>query len=261
MWNKCRKWMISLNTIKGLLLILLITMSKVSLAQQPAYDPGQEVTALVRVIDYKRTGHHIPSGNVTLKIDEVLSGSPGDSVIHFSVLEDKYLIDKIFGQMAGQPEIVASHKPFILKYTVFPEEMRYEGEYLVIWTANVDRRESLEKLESLLRSYMDESEKSTFHGFTESLMMEMKNERYGRMFFNDKGTNYVYIETYPGSAEWILAIPDDGYTHSREMSAERLKLEKEGRIFYEENGLKKIAHRQNPGSDYWWTATIKTNRE
>lgn len=256
MWSKSRILILQ-AWIKGLLFILFIQLSHVSFAQEPAYDPGKEVTALVQVVAYRHTGHHIPSGNVTLKIEKVFSGIPEDTLLHFPGLENKYLIDKIFGQGTGEVDIIASHKPFVLKYTVFPDAFFSKGEYTVIWTATLNRKESLEKLETLIRSMIDKSGKTTLSEFTNSPLMALKNERYGRLFFNYKETNYVYIETYPGSTKWILAIPDDGYTHSRSMPAERLKLEKEGRIFYEENGVKKVAHRQNPGSDYWFIATVK----
>ncbi len=236
-------------------MLLFVCSIHYPLIGQQAYDPALEVTALVHVIGYQPTGHHIESGDVTLKVDEVYSGSLRDSVIRFSVLNDKYLMDKIFGQKSDSATILAGKEHFVLKYTYFQEEMMPEPEYHLIWAATRERKGSLEKLEALLVPFINETENPELPMMMRSPINLMKEERFGRLFFSQKETNLVYLETYPGSTKWVLATPEDGYTHSRKMSDELLKKEKEGRIFYDEDGHAKIAHRQNPESDYWFIAT------
>ncbi|XOV94898.1 MAG: hypothetical protein ACFHWX_09350 [Bacteroidota bacterium] len=238
------------------MMVFFLLTDQFTMAQQSMADPDKEITALVQIIEFERTGYHVSSSKISLKILEVYSGSPEDSVIRFPRLENRYLIDKIFGQKVSPSEILASKKDFVVKYAPTSWEMMYEGDYRLIWAAATERKASLEKLESLLRSYMDELDDTMTLEFEELVLMELKSESYGRFYFNHRGTNYVYIETYPGSLEWILAIPDEGHIHSRDMSAALLKLEKKGRIFYEKDGVKKIAHRQHPDSEYWYTATI-----
>ena len=241
------KWLISI--------FIIVCFIHFTLVGQQAYDPALEVTALVHVISYQPTGHHIESGDVTLKVDEVYSGTLRDSVIRFPVLNDKYLIDKFFGQKADSVTILAGKERFVVKYTYYQEEMMPEATYHLIWASTRERRASLEKLESLLVPFVVEKKGSTIPIVMSSPINLMKNEAFGRLFFTDNDTNLVYLETYPGSADWILATPDEGYTHSRKMSDELLKTEEGGRIFYEEGGHTKIAHRQHPASDYWFMAT------
>ncbi len=248
-WNQC---MSPIRLVRTLLVVLIIQYPQAADGQM-TYDPSLEVTALVRVIGYEPTPHHIPSGDVTLKVDEVYTGTLRDSVLRFSGLNDKYLVEKIFGQRATQAAILAQDLPFVLKYTYYQEEMMPEATYQLIWTATSERRASLEKLESLLIPFVENNEDTPL--VMSSPINLMKNEGFGRLFFTDDEINLVYLETYPGSAEWVLAVPDEGYTHSRKMSAELLETEKEGRIFYEEGEQAKIAHRQNPASDYWFMAT------
>lgn len=221
---------------------------------QVKYDPNDEVTALVKVIAYERTGNHIASGNVKVQVEEVLEGNLRDSIVSFDELEDRVLVDKIFRQGVSQKEIVEADLSFVLKFSYYDDAFTAGGPYYVIWSAKSERRKSLEILENLLAVYNEEND--IIPQFLTPPFSFLQYEQWGRLSMSIKDQSLILIETELGSGEWLTGKPKDGYIHQSNMDVELLKKEKDFRIIYERDSQKKVLHRQNPWSDYWFTAII-----